>query len=47
MILPNVTTSAEMLKNAREQLQVLNSVEFTDAEWQCFVKECLDTQVRE
>ena len=31
--LPALTTREDMLKNVRVQLQTLNAVEFTDAEW--------------
>ena len=40
--LPQLTTSAALLNNVRTQLQNLNSVTFTDAEWQRFVEEYLD-----
>jgi len=40
--LPQLTTPAALLANVRTQLQNLNSVTFTDAEWQRFVEEYLD-----
>ena len=41
--LPNVTTLDSMLVNLRKQLQVLNKVEFTDAEWVRFQEQYLNT----
>ncbi|MDE5430333.1 type I restriction endonuclease subunit R [Elizabethkingia meningoseptica] len=38
----NLTTQQAMLANVRQQLQVLNNMEFTDAEWVRFVEEYLD-----
>lgn len=35
--LPALTTPEAMLVNVRKQLQALNKVEFTDAEWARFV----------
>ena len=40
--LPQLTTPAALLTNVRTQLQNLNSVIFSDAEWQRFVEEYLD-----
>ena len=40
--LSQLTTPAALLANVRTQLQNLNSVIFTDAEWQRFVEEYLD-----
>ena len=40
--LPQLTTPAALLANVRTQLQNLNSVSFSDAEWQRFVEEYLD-----
>ena len=40
--LPQLTTPAALLANVRTQLQNLNSVTFSDAEWQRFVEEYLD-----
>ena len=40
--LPQLTTPAVLLANVRTQLQNLNSVTFSDAEWQRFVEEYLD-----
>jgi len=40
--LPQLTTPAALLNNVRMQLQNLNSVTFSDAEWQRFVEEYLD-----
>lgn len=40
--LPQLTTPAALLANVRTQLQNLNSVIFTDAEWARFVEEYLD-----
>lgn len=39
---PSIKTYQEMLANARIQLQTLNNVKFTDAEWTRFVEEYLD-----
>ena len=39
---PSIQTYQEMLANARIQLQTLNNVKFTDAEWTRFVEEYLD-----
>ena len=39
---PNLTTIEAMLANIREQLQILNSMEFSDSEWMRFVEEYLD-----
>ena len=39
---PSIKTYQEMLANARIQLQTLNNVKFTDAEWIRFVEEYLD-----
>ena len=41
--LPQLTTPAALLNNVRTQLQNLNSVTFSDVEWQRFVEEYLDT----
>jgi len=38
----NLTTREAMLANVRQQLQVLNNMEFTDVEWVRFVEEYLD-----
>jgi len=38
----NLTTQQAMLANIRQQLQALNNMEFTDAEWIRFVEEYLD-----
>jgi type I restriction enzyme R subunit len=38
----NLTTNEAMLANVRVQLQALNNMEFTDAEWIRFVEEYLD-----
>lgn len=38
----NLTTRETMLANVRQQLQALNNMEFTDAEWVRFVEEYLD-----
>lgn len=38
----NLTTREAMLANVRQQLQALNNMEFTDAEWVRFVEEYLD-----
>ena len=40
--LPELTTPEAMLKNVREQLQILNNVVFSDEEWVRFCKEYLD-----
>ena len=40
--LPQLTTPTALLANVRTQLQNLNSVTFTDAEWARFVEEYLD-----
>ncbi|MEZ5037320.1 MAG: type I restriction endonuclease subunit R [Chitinophagales bacterium] len=40
--LPTLNTNEKMLANVRTQLQILNSVSFTDAEWNRFVLEYLD-----
>ena len=40
--LPELTTPAAMLKNVRVQLQILNAVQFSDAEWTRFCEEYLD-----
>lgn len=40
--LPELTTPVAMLKNVRLQLQILNDVQFTDAEWTRFCEEYLD-----
>lgn len=40
--LPNVTTPEKMLANVRVQLQDLNRVQFSDAEWIKFCKQFLD-----
>jgi type I restriction enzyme R subunit len=37
-----LNTPQKMLANVREQLQKLNSIEFSDGEWQRFVEEYLD-----
>lgn len=39
---PEITSSDALLANARKQLQILNQVVFTDAEWTRFVDEYLD-----
>lgn len=39
---PGLTTPAALLDNARTQLEALNAVTFTDAEWERFVDEYLD-----
>lgn len=41
--LPALTTPEAMLVNVRKQLQALNKVEFTDAEWVCFCEQYLNT----
>lgn len=38
----NINTQEAMLANAREQLEILNKVEFSDGEWARFVEEYLD-----
>ncbi|WP_156309080.1 type I restriction endonuclease subunit R [Sphingobacterium endophyticum] len=38
----NLTTRETILANVRQQLQALNNMEFTDAEWVRFVEEYLD-----
>jgi type I restriction enzyme R subunit len=38
----DITTTEAMLSNVRTQLQVLNNVQFTDAEWARFVETYLD-----
>lgn len=40
--LPELTKPVAMLKNVRMQLQILNDVQFTDAEWTRFCEEYLD-----
>lgn len=40
--LPELTTPEAMLKNVREQLQILNNVVFSDEEWVRFCEEYLD-----
>jgi type I restriction enzyme R subunit len=40
--LPNLTSSQAMLANVRLQLQSLNNVQFSDAEWKRFVETYLD-----
>ncbi len=40
--LPGLNTPEAMLANVREQLQTLNDVQFSDAEWRRFVEEYLD-----
>ena len=40
--LPNLVTSEALLANVRKQLQTLNNVVFTDAEWKRFLEEYLD-----
>ena len=39
---PTIKTYAEMLANARTQLQTLNNTVFSDSEWKRFVEEYLD-----
>lgn len=39
---PNISTPKAMLENARIQLQSLNNINFSDAEWRRFVEEYLD-----
>lgn len=40
--LPNLVTTEALLANVRKQLQTLNNVAFTDAEWKRFLDEYLD-----
>ena len=40
--LPNLVTPEALLANVRKQLQTLNNVAFTDAEWKRFLEEYLD-----
>ncbi len=40
--LPNLITPEALLANVRKQLQTLNNVAFTDAEWKRFLEEYLD-----
>ena len=40
--LPSLTTPEKMLMNVRVQLQILNKVQFTDAEWIRFCEQFLD-----
>ena len=40
--LPNLVTSEALLENVRKQLQALNNVAFTDAEWKRFLDEYLE-----
>ena len=40
--LPKLTTPIAMLENVRVQLQILNAVQFSDAEWVRFCEEYLD-----
>ena len=40
--LPQLTNQQALLANVRKQLQTLNNVQFTDAEWQRFLEEYLD-----
>jgi len=40
--LSDITTPQSLLINLRKQLQIFNSVDFTDAEWQRFLDEYLD-----
>ena len=40
--LPQLNTPVEMFRNAREQIQILNSVQFSDTEWKRFCEEYLD-----
>ena len=40
--LPNLVTPEALLANVRKQLQTLNNVAFTDAEWKRFLDEYLD-----
>ena len=39
---PGLNTPEKLLANVRVQLQALNNVQFTDAEWQRFVSDWLD-----
>ncbi len=39
---PSITNPEKMLENARIQLQILNDVQFCDAEWKRFCEEYLD-----
>jgi type I restriction enzyme R subunit len=34
-----ITSEAELVANLRRQLETLNKIEFSDAEWQCFFNE--------
>lgn len=38
----DINSQEKLLANVREQLQTLNNVQFTDAEWKRFVEEYLD-----
>ena len=38
----NITSNTALLKNLREQLQMLNNIVFTDSEWQRFLDKYLD-----
>src|SRR5690606_12169323 len=38
----NINSAESMLANVREQLQLLNNMEFSDGEWARFVEEYLD-----
>lgn len=40
--LQQLNTPAKMFKNAREQIQILNNVQFSDTEWKKFCEEYLD-----
>jgi len=40
--LPNITNAQAMLNNVREQLQLLNNVQFLESEWSRFVETYLD-----
>lgn len=40
--LPNLVTPEALLANVRKQLQTLNNIAFTDAEWKRFLEEYLD-----
>lgn len=42
--LPNLNSPQALLDNARVQLQTLNNIEFTDAEWQRFNEEFLNKE---
>lgn len=42
--LPNLNSPQALLDNARMQLQTLNNIEFTDAEWQRFNEEFLNKE---